>query len=62
MVRAEAATGDKPHGAGAQEKYVKALGKGLLKIMSKMGISTLQSYCGAQLWEAVGLSAALVDR
>ncbi|MEO8580503.1 MAG: glutamate synthase large subunit, partial [Gemmatimonadales bacterium] len=62
MVRAEAATGDKPHGAGAQEKYVKALGKGLLKIMSKMGISTLQSYCGAQLWEAVGLSASLVDR
>ena len=56
------ATGDKPHGAAAQERYVKALGKGLLKIMSKMGISTLQSYCGAQLWEAVGLSAALVDR
>ena len=56
------ATGDKPHGAGAQERYTKALGKGLLKIMSKMGISTLQSYCGAQLWEAVGLSAALVDR
>ena len=61
MARPEA-TGDKPHGAAAQERYVKALGKGLLKIMSKMGISTLQSYCGAQLWEAVGLSAALVDR
>ncbi len=61
MSRPEAA-GDKPHGAVAQEHYVKALGKGLLKIMSKMGISTLQSYCGAQLWEAVGLSAALVDR
>ncbi|HMI55756.1 MAG TPA: glutamate synthase large subunit, partial [Gemmatimonadaceae bacterium] len=45
-----------------QQNYIKALGKGLLKIMSKMGISTLQSYCGAQLWEAVGLSAALVDR
>ena len=57
----EAAT-DKPHGAAAQERYVKALGKGLLKIMSKMGISTLQSYCGAQLWEAVGLNAALIDR
>ncbi len=57
-----AVAGDKPHGAGAQEKYVKALGKGLLKVMSKMGISTLQSYCGAQLWEAVGLSVALVDR
>jgi glutamate synthase domain-containing protein 2/glutamate synthase domain-containing protein 3 len=61
MARPEAVSG-KPHGAAAQERYVKALGKGLLKIMSKMGISTLQSYCGAQLWEAVGLSAALVDR
>ncbi|HEX9309646.1 MAG TPA: glutamate synthase central domain-containing protein, partial [Gemmatimonadaceae bacterium] len=54
--------GGKPHGASAEERYVKALGKGLLKIMSKMGISTLQSYCGAQLWEAVGLSASLIDR
>jgi glutamate synthase (NADPH/NADH) large chain len=61
MARPEAAS-DKPHGAGAQERYIKALGKGLLKIMSKMGISTLQSYCGAQLWEAVGLNIALVDR
>ena len=61
MARPEAAS-DKPHGTAAQERYVKALGKGLLKIMSKMGISTLQSYCGAQLWEAVGLSTALVDR
>ncbi|HEX9220052.1 MAG TPA: glutamate synthase large subunit, partial [Gemmatimonadaceae bacterium] len=56
------AVGEKPHGSDAQEHYIKALDKGLLKIMSKMGISTLQSYCGAQLWEAVGLSAALVDR
>jgi glutamate synthase domain-containing protein 2/glutamate synthase domain-containing protein 1/glutamate synthase domain-containing protein 3 len=56
------ATSDKPHGAVAQEKYVKALGKGLLKVMSKMGISTLQSYCGSQPWEAVGLDRALVDR
>jgi glutamate synthase domain-containing protein 2/glutamate synthase domain-containing protein 1/glutamate synthase domain-containing protein 3 len=46
----------------AQSHFVKAIGKGLLKIMSKMGISTLQSYCGAQLWEAVGLSKALIDR
>jgi glutamate synthase (NADPH/NADH) large chain len=61
MARPEAA-GDKPHGAAAQERYVKALGKGLFKVMSKMGISTLQSYCGAQLWEAVGLSTELVDR
>ncbi|MDQ3673680.1 MAG: glutamate synthase subunit alpha, partial [Gemmatimonadota bacterium] len=56
------ATSDKPHGAAAQERYIKALGKGLFKIMSKMGISTLQSYCAAQLWEAVGLSTTLIDR
>ncbi|MFL5593166.1 MAG: glutamate synthase large subunit, partial [Gemmatimonadaceae bacterium] len=56
------AVGDKPHGAIAQDHYIKALGKGLLKIMSKMGISTLQSYCGAQLWEAVGLSPSVIDR
>ncbi|HEY8164852.1 MAG TPA: glutamate synthase large subunit [Gemmatimonadaceae bacterium] len=61
MTRAETA-GDKPHGTEAQERYVKALGKGLLKIMSKMGISTLQSYCGAQVWEAVGLDSTLVNR
>ncbi|MGI8402693.1 MAG: glutamate synthase large subunit [Gemmatimonadaceae bacterium] len=61
LARPEAA-GDKPHGTAAKERYVKALGKGLLKIMSKMGISTLQSYCGAQLWEAVGLNSTLIDR
>ena len=44
------------------QHYVKAVGKGLLKIMSKMGISTLQSYCGAQLWEAVGLDSALIQK
>ncbi|GAA4684900.1 glutamate synthase large subunit [Phytohabitans rumicis] len=42
--------------------YVKALGKGVLKIMSKMGISTVSSYCGAQVFEAVGLDARLVER
>ena len=41
--------------------YRTALGKGLLKVMSKMGISTYQSYCGAQIFEAVGLSEELVD-
>ena len=40
----------------------KAIGKGLLKTISKMGISTIQSYCGAQIFEAVGLSRELVDR
>jgi glutamate synthase domain-containing protein 2/glutamate synthase domain-containing protein 1/glutamate synthase domain-containing protein 3 len=48
--------------AAAQANYVYALEKGLLKILSKMGVSTLQSYCGAQLWEAVGLSSTLIDK
>ncbi len=42
--------------------YIKALNKGVLKVMSKMGISTLQSYCGAQIFEAIGLSPALIDK
>ncbi len=42
--------------------YIKALNKGILKVMSKMGISTLQSYCGAQIFEAVGLRQDFVDR
>jgi len=45
----------------AQKRYIKAVGKGLLKIMSKMGISTYQSYCGAQIFDAVGLSSEFVD-
>ncbi len=44
------------------ERYIKAIGKGLLKIMSKMGISTFQSYCGAQIFDAVGLSQKFVDQ
>jgi glutamate synthase (ferredoxin) len=46
----------------AIEHYIKALNKGILKVMSKMGISTLQSYCGAQIFEAIGLEQAFVDR
>ena len=42
--------------------YVKAIGKGLSKIMSKMGVSTYMSYCGAQLFEAIGLDKPLVDK
>ncbi|MEB3195975.1 MAG: glutamate synthase-related protein [Candidatus Sericytochromatia bacterium] len=42
--------------------YIKAIGKGLRKVMAKMGISTYMSYTGAQIFEAVGLSRALVDR
>jgi glutamate synthase (NADPH/NADH) large chain len=46
----------------AVRNYVKALGKGVLKIMSKMGISTVSSYCGAQVFEAVGLENKLLQR
>ena len=46
----------------AQEKFIKAIGKGLYKVMSKMGISTYQSYCGAQIFEAVGLNQIFVDK
>ncbi|MBI1963869.1 MAG: glutamate synthase large subunit [Candidatus Rokubacteria bacterium] len=46
----------------AVKNYVKALNKGILKVMAKMGISTLQSYCGAQIFEAIGLNRDLVDR
>ena len=42
--------------------YVKAAGKGVLKVMSKMGISTIASYTGAQVFEAIGLDQDLVDR
>ena len=42
--------------------YIKALNKGILKVMSKMGISTLQSYCGAQIFEAIGLERKFVDK
>ncbi|WP_150460090.1 glutamate synthase large subunit [Nesterenkonia ebinurensis] len=46
----------------AVANLIKALGKGLLKIMSKMGISTVGSYCGAQTFEAVGLAQNVVDQ
>jgi glutamate synthase (NADPH/NADH) large chain len=46
----------------ATKNLIKALGKGVLKIMSKMGISTVSSYSGAQTFEAVGLSQAFVDQ
>ena len=48
--------------AAAQKNYVKALRKGVVKVMSKMGISTVQSYRGAQVFEAVGLAQEMVDR
>ncbi len=46
----------------AQARYIKAIHKGILKVMSKMGISTYQSYCGAQIFEAVGLARDFVER
>src|SRR4051794_18317361 len=46
----------------AQQRVIKAVGKGLLKVLSKMGISTIRSYTGAQIFEAVGLEKELVDR
>lgn len=53
-------------GIGDREKninaYRAAVGKGLLKVMSKMGVSTFQSYCGAQIFEIVGLSSAFVNK
>lgn len=44
-----------------RKNYIKAVGKGILKVMSKMGISTYQSYCGAQIFDAVGLSTEFIE-
>ncbi|HWU84634.1 MAG TPA: glutamate synthase-related protein, partial [Rhodocyclaceae bacterium] len=44
------------------KNYVKAIGKGLNKVMSKMGISAYQSYCGAQVFEAIGLNKPFIDK
>ena len=48
--------------AEINKRYIKAIGKGLLKVFSKMGISTYQSYCGAQIFDAVGLKTSFVER
>ncbi len=61
----QAARGHLPAGVTfetALKNYKKAINKGLLKVFSKMGISTLQSYRGAQVFEAIGLNKSLVDR
>src|SRR5215468_2947152 len=55
-------SGLKLSAADAQKNYLKAIGKGILKVMSKMGISTYQSYCGAQIFDAVGLSSEFVEK
>src|SRR5439155_24787826 len=46
----------------SHKRYIKAICKGLYKVMSKMGISTYQSYCGAQIFEGVGLQRSFVDK
>ncbi len=54
-----------PAGLGAKDagkRFIKGVNKGLLKVMSKMGISTYQSYCGAQIFEAIGLNARFVEK
>ena len=43
------------------QRYIKAMSKGIRKVMSKMGISTYQSYCGAQIFDAIGLSGSFID-
>lgn len=45
-----------------KKRFIKAIGKAILKVMAKMGISTYQSYCGAQIFDAVGLRSSFVDR
>ncbi len=57
--------GDFPKEVSADEvvyRYIKSIGKGVLKVMSKMGISTYQSYCGAQIFDAVGLNSSFIAR
>jgi glutamate synthase (NADPH/NADH) large chain len=54
--------GDEETGAKYIKHFVKGVGKGLMKVMSKMGISTYMSYTGAQIFEAVGLQSSMVDK
>ncbi len=54
--------GDRPSAGEAQERFVRALEDGVLKVMSKMGISDVASYCGAQLFDVVGLATKVVGR
>lgn len=53
---------ERPGPALAQSRYRAAVEKGLLKVLAKMGISTLSSYCGAQTFDALGLGADVIDR
>ena len=60
METLQARAADQAAGEKAIRYYVKAIGKGLSKIMSKMGISTYMSYCGAQIFEAIGIDGDTV--
>jgi len=62
ILHADDSIGDDYRGEKGVANYVKAIGKGLMKVMSKMGISTYMSYTGAQIFEAVGLSKVLVEK
>jgi len=62
MQTLQALAGDVGSGEKYIQNFVKAVGKGLRKVMSKMGISTYMSYTGAQIFEAVGLQQAFIDR
>ena len=62
LLALNAGSQDPKAGYKAIKNFVKAIGKGLRKVMSKMGISTYMSYTGAQIFEAVGLSRVLVDK
>ncbi len=53
---------EKVSGHEAVKRFIKSIDKGILKVMSKMGISTYQSYCGAQIFDAIGLSKAFVEK
>ena len=62
IFHADASIPDEYRGEKGVKNYVKAIGKGLMKVMSKMGISTYMSYTGAQIFEAVGLARGMVDK
>ena len=62
MAAADKIGGDRPSPAEAQRRFKQAIEDGVLKVMSKMGISDVASYCGAQIFEAVGLAPEVVER
>ncbi len=65
LLAMRAQTNDIPEEVDEHElvyRYIKAIGKGILKVTAKMGISTYQSYCGAQIFDAVGLNSAFVEK